>query len=293
MSKVITNSEIPTDTGMTNTMSKASAAATDNNVIGTPGDHCIGPDELVWFVHLHKCAGTFVVKHAAEAGLPSPCDARNGNPLNPDGSYVDFGAMSGKALNRYLDRALASGTRFIASEFSYPDFEALFNRPEIRVITVIRDPFQRYVSNYRYDVGCGFTRARNIASYHRSAGAWTYFNYYMNVLSRTDSPADRFTEDEYRNASAILRRFDLVLSQDQTDFGERLAAFFGNEPITKRSNATKGLNWKMLLGRARRGNPLPLTRSLIAKKTVPDWYEAKFRLHNTYDIDLFNQVNNA
>jgi len=106
--------------------------------------------QKVLFLHFHKAAGSSIVNYFDEKGLISVPN-RNGNPLNPTGSLYKLWEMDDAALSLVLDELDRAGNYFVAVEWGIPNLK-LFRDKGYKVVTVIREPKERLISNYRFDI---------------------------------------------------------------------------------------------------------------------------------------------
>jgi hypothetical protein len=105
----------------------------------------------------------------------------------------------------------------VASEWGVPDLEVLAERPDVRVVTVIRDPIRRIVSNFQFDQKFGFSEWHSLAAWvDHPVKTHTFSNYYTRMLARDawrdDAPADQLLAAAWRNL--LLVDSAVVLEQD-------------------------------------------------------------------------------
>ena len=81
---------------------------------------------LVWFQHLHKAAGTYVIRRAMANGETFWPEHSNGNP-RVDGQLVPLWEMSSDQLTSFIDECEKKGVTFVACEWGGPDFQTLAN----------------------------------------------------------------------------------------------------------------------------------------------------------------------
>ena len=68
---------------------------------------------LVWFQHLHKAAGTYVIRRAMANGETFWPEHSNGNPRT-DGDLISLENMSSKQLTSFIDECEEKGVTFVA-----------------------------------------------------------------------------------------------------------------------------------------------------------------------------------
>ena len=79
---------------------------------------------LVWFQHLHKAAGTYVIRRAMANGEIFWPSHENGNPLEKN-EPIELWKMSSTELISFIDKCVERGVTFVACEWGGPDFAAL------------------------------------------------------------------------------------------------------------------------------------------------------------------------
>ena len=67
---------------------------------------------LVWFQHLHKAAGTYVIRRAMANGETFWPEHSNGNPRN-DGELIPLENMSSNQLTSFINECEEKGILFL------------------------------------------------------------------------------------------------------------------------------------------------------------------------------------
>jgi hypothetical protein len=194
---------------------------------------------LTWFLHFHKAGGTSVVELARRNGEVLHDPNLNGSPLSPDRKVLRLWERSGQGLHDYLDAALDAGVTFVASEWGVPDLEVLAERPDARVVTVMRDPIRRIVSNFQFDQKYGYSEWHSLSAWvDHPVKTHTFSNYYTRMLARhewrEDAPADEMTAAAWRNLLLV----DNVVLMDQPDWVATLCKRLGWYPYEIHENAS-------------------------------------------------------
>jgi hypothetical protein len=163
---------------------------------------------LTWFLHFHKAGGTSVVALARRNGEVLHEPNLNGCPLSPDRKVLRLWERSPDGLNDYLDAAIVSGVTFVASEWGMPDLQLLSERPDVRVVTVVRDPIRRIISNFQFDQKYGYSEWHSLADWvDRPVRTHTFSNYYTRMLARDDwrddAPSDELVGAAWRNLALV------------------------------------------------------------------------------------------
>lgn len=170
---------------------------------------------MLGFVHMHKCAGTTVVKAARKSGFKLPRGHKNGNLRTADGGNLRYVGISRAAFDALIADLRRDEVDFFSMEFDFPPTE-YFTAQGIDLFTVLRHPFSRAVSNFRY------AKIRGNAPPDRSFREfmnkeWTKdgplsraSNYYIRKLCQL-SPVDPVTEAHLSQASENLSKFNEVV----------------------------------------------------------------------------------
>jgi hypothetical protein len=251
---------------------------------------------LTWFIHFHKAGGTTVVALARRNGEELHSPNLNGCPLSPDRKVLRLWERSPQGLNAYLDGAIAAGVTFVASEWGVPDLEVLAQRSDVRVVTVIRDPIKRIISNFRFDRKYGYSERPSLAAWvDQPLKTHTFSNYYTRMLARNewrdDASADEMVAAAWRN----LARVDHIVSMDQSDWVVTLCKRLGWHPYEVHENRTNlaiGDNSRLRAKHLRHGR-LDLFAQTFRRRQPDDREVQALTLANQMDIRLCEQLQSA
>ncbi len=202
---------------------------------------------MMIFVHMHKCAGSTVVRKARNAGLRLPAQNHNGNLLSADGKHVRYDHLPREDLHRLLERQQADGVEFFAMEWDFPAVEDLEAAPTpVEIFTVVRDPYDRAVSNYRFAKLTGAVRKDVVFqefmnwSYSKSGPLARSSNYFVRKLSAADSVAP-LDETHLDRAMTVLGRFRAAIVLGAQDLDVELAkiGISAEAKVAKRTSELK------------------------------------------------------
>jgi hypothetical protein len=141
---------------------------------------------LVWFQHLHKAAGTYVIRRAMANDETFWPNHENGNPVE-DGEVTPLWDMSPDKLTSFIDECENKGVTFVACEWGGADFETLANDKRVTLLTCLRHPVKRLVSNYNYDHYWMWTKASSYAEYLLEGHLHSSSEYYTRIFARGDT----------------------------------------------------------------------------------------------------------
>ncbi|MFL9992600.1 hypothetical protein PQR34_15430 [Paraburkholderia sediminicola] len=139
---------------------------------------------MILFFHFHKAAGTTVIDAARSMGLRLPASHQNGHPLEDDGSPVVLAGKSRADVHAYFARIKSQGVQFMALEWDLPQFEYLVDIEDLKMCTVLRDPFKRAVSNFKMDSSNDWLYGRvfDFEDYFDSSVQHRSNNYYVRSI---------------------------------------------------------------------------------------------------------------
>ena len=205
---------------------------------------------LIWFQHLHKSAGTLIVNMAIQNGEVLYDKHGNGNPKTEDGVVISLLEYDEKELTNFIDECETNGVTFIATEQGSPNFNILIKDPRVFLITCLRDPLRRSVSNFNYDYYSGYTDCTSLEKFIEKPNIYMSDNYYTRIFSNSEQlPLVDIGENEYRSAEKILLEFDLVLSTNKSHmslFSELNEIFGWIKKDSIQQHATFGDYWKVI-----------------------------------------------
>lgn len=205
---------------------------------------------LIWFQHLHKSAGTLIVNMAIENNEVLYQSHGNGNPKNKDGNILPLWEYNEKELINFIDKCEKDGVTFVATEQGSPNFETLIEDSRVFLITCLRDPVKRSVSNFNYAYYSGYTDCTSYEKFAEKPNVYMANNYYTRIFSNNERlPLVHIGKKEYLSAVNTLMSFDLVLSTNRShmDLFTNLNEFVGWEKKDGiKQHATFGDYWKII-----------------------------------------------
>ena len=167
---------------------------------------------LIWFQHVHKAAGSTIVNQAIANGETLFPIHENGNPCSDDGAVIPIWDFDDSKLSAFVDECENKGVTFVATEWGAPLFRVLHNDPRVFLLTSIRGPWSRVVSNFNYDYFLGHSRSNSLSAYLQEDHRIMMDNHLVRVFSN-EFAAEPNELDETTVSVALenLRLFDLVL----------------------------------------------------------------------------------
>jgi len=228
---------------------------------------------MIVYQHMHKCAGTSVVRAAQASGLRLPAVHRNGNLLNDQGkplkyrgiARADFGALIRQQIDQPVD--------FMAMEFDFPRWEMFEGLAPLRFFTTLRDPLARAISNFRMDKVHGWIdREVAFADYINGDALYCSDNYYIKILCQL-WPKDTANAADFAYAMAVLAQFEGVIVIEQGNMDAVLARFGIGAPERRFNSFDTG---------AAREDGLTAAQLAVSQDEIRD-----FIVRNALDYDLY------
>jgi hypothetical protein len=244
---------------------------------------------LIWFQHFHKAAGSSIVDAARDNSEVLYTREVNGNPVAASGEQIQLWTYRAAQLKDFVDHCQHSGVTFVACEWGLADIAALASDPRVVLITCLREPLARFVSNYYYDLHNGYTPARTLEEYVGSRQrAFTMDNYYCRILSGHGNQATAISQHEYSLARRRLADFDCCINL--ADGFTQLTEHLGWQPLTQHSNFGK-TEARVFLSRLLRLRWHLLYLNLrYRRKSPPAAFVECFTKNNQWDIRLIEEL---
>lgn len=245
---------------------------------------------LIWFQHFHKSAGTTIVKMAQLNGESLYPMHLNGNPVDKNGEFLPIWTYSSNKLIGFIDHCEDIGCTFLGPAWGVGDLGTLKKDDRVKIVTVMRDPFERFVSNYKFDFRLGYTDKQNIRDYVGSKRSFSFFNYYCHMLAQLPESDPTLPADTFRKAMEMILNFDHISILGSPFWLENFCKAVEWEPIklveNQRKNAAIEVLRNILRGR------LEVARR-IAKSTkvvIDNEFRREFEGANELDYQIFKYI---
>ena len=135
----------------------------------------------------------------------------NGNPTDQAGNQLEIWKYDEAQLGSFIDQCESQKVSFVATEWGLPNVDLLAKDERVLLVTCLRDPLSRYVSNFYYDLHNGYTQARSLEQFNNTRQRlFTMDNYYCRILSRSAPSKLNLSEDDFITAQKNLKLFDCV-----------------------------------------------------------------------------------
>jgi hypothetical protein len=178
---------------------------------------------LIWFQHLHKCAGTYIIKQATLNGEKFWHSHKNGNPLENQNN-IKLWEMTPSKLTSFIDRCQEQGVTFIACEWGAPEYQTLAGDDRVTLVTCIRNPINRYISNYNYDYYRMWTKSNSYEEYLTEDRLHSSPEYYIKIFARG--------ELDFEIALSNAKLFDIfMIAEDGMNKLDQLGWNYKNNKI--------------------------------------------------------------
>lgn len=228
---------------------------------------------MIYFLHLHKCGGTFLVNHARENEVLYS-EEMNGNP-SAGGNPIPFWDWEPAKQREFLKRPEYT---FVANEHCIG--RHLIIEENIRYVTIVRDPLDRTYSHFRHEVR-GYTEGASDGDPYAAFMARNGFPWFCeNLLHEVPWANDYMVKQlgvSHTKKSVSSR--DLKLAISRLGFFSVVASF---ETMASQAHLMNGFGWKppRTEFRASESN---------ARKALADYPAALDALYeaNSLDLQLF------
>lgn len=177
------------------------------------------PPDLIWFQHFHKAGGTSLIDAAQSCGWQLYHPNLNGNPVFKNESFIPIWDWDSTALQDWLMNQCQNGVNFLCCEYGFS--KAVFDIQDLHILklSIMRQPKERLISNYLYDLKNGRTKAVSILDYieeppsFHSVGPQPFKkpDYYTRRVTGESGAAAR------EEAFAWLSRYDHIAFLDEID----------------------------------------------------------------------------
>ena len=247
---------------------------------------------LLWFQHVHKAAGSTIVNQAIANGETLFPIHENGNPCYDDGKTIPIWDFGEQKLRSFVDECESKGVTFVATEWGAPNYRILHNDPRVLLLTSIRDPWSRVVSNYNYDYFLGHSRSKSLSAYLKENHRIMMDNYLVRVFSNEfTTDASELDATTVSIALENLKLFDLVLVIGrEKDLSEHLFEAIGWRRKEVDQHSTFGNLWTLstLICQFRM---LAAVRYIMGRKlTISEDERAQFRHQSELDLSFFGRI---
>jgi hypothetical protein len=247
---------------------------------------------LVWFQHLHKAAGSSIVNQAIANGEILFPNHKNGNPCSSDGSFLPIWNYDRETLTEFIDQCEVNGITFIATEWGSPNFGVLSEDSRVFLMTCLREPWRRLVSNYNYDYYFGHSRKRTLIEYFSENHRIGMDNHLVRIYSRMcDADESEFDDLSVSVSLSNLKLFNLVLVVERIgDLDVILFEVLGWENKHVDSYSTFGNMWA-LVGLLREFRLLTAMQYLLRmKRNLSSGDREYFERLSGLEIEFYKKV---
>jgi len=202
---------------------------------------------LIWFQHVHKAAGSSIINQAVANGEVLFPSHQNGNPCNEGGEVMPLWDFDEGELRGFVDECQTKEVTFVATEWGAPNFGTLHDDPRVLLMTCIREPWSRLVSNFNYDHYLGFSNSTTLAEYLVEDRRIMMDNLLVRIFAnRFLAERGSIGEDSLSNALSNLSLFDLVIVIERDgDLSDHLFGALDWEKMKVDSHSTFGNRWTL------------------------------------------------
>lgn len=181
--------------------------------------------ETILFLHFHKAGGT-TINRLFNNKKKYPLN-KNGNPYLDKETIIHFWNFNLEQFEQFKRMLKKLEVRFIAMEWNFFKNDVSFNG--VRLITCLRDPYDRFISNLNYDkkLDAREYQKENIkcSDYVNKKPFYINYNknnYYVKLLNGLgDRPDVEVDESDLENAKKLLEKFrDIIILEKPWTFNQ-------------------------------------------------------------------------
>ncbi|MEE2630241.1 MAG: hypothetical protein VX492_05270 [Candidatus Thermoplasmatota archaeon] len=247
---------------------------------------------LIWFQHVHKAAGSSIINQAVANGEVLFPGHQNGNPFNEEGEVIPLWDFDEVGLRDFVDECQTKKVTFVATEWGAPNFGTLHDDPRVVLLTCIREPWSRLISNFNYAHYLGFSNSATLAEYLVEDRRIMMDNLLVRIFAN-EFLAERGSigKDSLSNALSNLSLFDLVIvTEREGDLSDHLFEALGWEKMKVDSHSTFGNLWtlSMLVRRLRLASAIRYI--LKMKMAVSDDERHLFEEQSRIDLEFYDRI---
>lgn len=208
---------------------------------------------MIYFLHIHKVAGSTFINMAENNGEILHYPNRNGNPYDQNDNVIPIWNYSYSELKEFItDKPYT----FIANETKLKQFHEI---EDLKYITIIRHPIDIIMSNYHHIINKKYIELEDYLNINS--------NYIKNPITHYFSGTDN-----YQLALERALKFDYILRLDRLE-----------EDI----NCMRELGWNKLdIYKYRKGTK----RNTNSKKEIDKELYEHLEIKMKSDIELYNEL---
>lgn len=173
--------------------------------------------KLILFLHFHKAGGTSINTLFNDYNKHEP--NKNGNPWNQDG-IIDYWNYNRHEFGKFRIYLKKKNVNFICLEWNFFKHYYKLNYHNMDLITCLRDPYKRYVSNMIYDGYYDIDKFYGKKQIWKKKGSkfkisCNKYNYYVRMLNGLgDNPNIKINGTHYKIAKRNLGLFSTIIILD-------------------------------------------------------------------------------
>lgn len=171
---------------------------------------------IILFLHFHKCAGTSV--NSAFNNFKKYPLNKNGNPYKTKDEILQFWNYNSLDFENFKKALIENNIEFIALEWNFFKNYNAINFSNIELITVMRDPYERYVSNMLHELkfdkcyDMQIFEKKKIKHPNKFFLNYNKFNYYTKILSGLGNDLDtKITTQHFNDAKKNLEKLSTII----------------------------------------------------------------------------------
>jgi len=188
-------------------------------------------EKIIIFLHFHKCGGSSINKMFGKYKKFKV--HKNCNPYRNNKNIIMFWNFKKNQFNKFKNELINNKVEYIALEWNYFKYYNTLDFNNIELITCFRDPYERYISNMRFDNNKdsnkynnkniiwnqGYVMQRFFVNYNK-------FNYYIKMLNGFGNNPDIEVNNKHlKIAKNRLDKFSIILILEDKETFKQLDKF--------------------------------------------------------------------
>ena len=203
-------------------------------------------NSIILFLHFHKCAGT-TINYLFNDFNKYPQN-KNGNPFTIKNEIIQYWNYNSLDFENFKNSLIERNIQFISLEWNFFKNYDSINLSNIDLITVLREPYNRYISNMLHYKCYNMKIFEKKKIKHRNNFLLNYnkFNYYTKMLSGLGNDLDtKITMKHFYDAKKNLEKISTIIILEIPETFNLLKKYNINNIVKK--NITNKKNLKKLI----------------------------------------------
>ena len=201
---------------------------------------------IIIHLHFHKCAGT-TINYLFDNFKKYPQN-KNGNPFTINNEIIQYWNYNSSDFENFKNSLIERNIQFISLEWNFFKNYDSISFSNIDLITVMREPYNRYISNMLYYkcYNMKIFEEKKIKHYNNFLINHNKYNYYTKMLSGLGNDLDtEITMKHFYDAKKNLEKISTIIILEIPETFNLLKKYNINNIVKK--NITNKKNFEKLI----------------------------------------------